>query len=56
MRVKEGCEELFQELGEALEHVDSAIAIRDLEHIGNMKDLDLIRAEIHALTCRLTGQ
>jgi hypothetical protein len=56
MKVRAGLEELFEELGQAIEHIDSAIAIRELQGITSMKDLDLIRAEIHALTCRLTGQ
>jgi hypothetical protein len=44
--------ELARCLGDALDKIDSAIAIRDDEAIEGFRDLDLIRAELHSLTCR----
>ena len=44
--------EIAERLGKALDLVDDAIAIRDEEGIPNLKDLNILRAEIHAITCR----
>ena len=41
-----------KELGDALESIDNAIAIRDEGEFIDLRDLDLLRAEIHAITCR----
>lgn len=44
--------EIARELEDALESVDNAIAIRDEAAIDGLKDLDLLRAELHEITCR----
>jgi hypothetical protein len=44
--------EIAEKLGDALELIDDAIAIREGKQIANLKDLDMLRAEIHVLTCR----
>ena len=44
--------QIYEYLEEALNSIDSAIAVRDDETLTGLRDLDLIRAEVHALTCR----
>lgn len=43
---------IAENLSDALDLIDNAIAYRDEASIENLKDLDMLRAEIHALTCR----
>jgi hypothetical protein len=44
--------EFAYSVGQALSKLDTSIAIRDMEAIEGFRDLDLLRAELHSITCR----
>ena len=52
MQRDEAVKKVYEHLEEALDAIDCAIGTRDEAKLANLNDLDLIRAEIHGLTCR----